>query len=164
MYCCISYYVVLYTILYGIIYCCIWYCLLYCMVLFTVLILYTLASLTRFTPWKTFTQIPVIQPFSFNSQLKYTTLRCLSVDNSLLSVDNPNYSSTSQASNTVILNWLSMQKSYSRIFLRGHRGGGGQKWLQESAVTKFKIENTLGVDSYHSVDTHLPFSRHIATI
>ena len=92
------------------------------------------------------------------------TLRCLSVDNSLFSIDNPSCSSTSQPSNTVILNWFSMQKSYSRIFLRGAQGGGGQKWLQKSAVTKFKIENTLGVDSYHSVDTQLPFSRHIATI
>ena len=34
----------------------------------------------------------------------------------------------------------------------------------KSAVTKFKIENTLGVDSHHSVDTQLPFSRHIVTI
>ena len=104
MYCCISYYVGLHTILCGVVYCIMWYCLLYYMVVCTVLLLYTLASLTMFTTEKTFSLTPVIQPFSFNSQLKYTTLRCLSVDNSLLSVDNPSCSSTSQASNTVILN------------------------------------------------------------
>ena len=57
-----------------------------------------------------------------------------------------------------------MKKKLLQNFLRGYPGGGGQKWLQESAVTKFKIENTLGVDSYHSVDTQLPFSRHITSI
>ena len=125
MWYCILYYVVVYTVVYCIMYCCIWYCLLYYIVLFTVLILYTSASLTMFTTEKTFSLTPVIQPFSFDSQLHYTTLRCLSVDNSLLSTDNPSCSSTSQTSNTVILNWFSMQKSYSRIFWGGTQGGGG---------------------------------------
>ena len=70
MYCCISYYVVLHTILCGSLYCCISYYVLLYVVVYTVLLLYTLASLTRFTPGKTFTPIPVIQPFSFDSQLQ----------------------------------------------------------------------------------------------
>ena len=69
MYCCISYYVVLFTILCGVVYCIILYCLLYYTILFTVLLLYTSAWLTMFTPEKTFTLKPVIQPFSFDSQL-----------------------------------------------------------------------------------------------
>ena len=56
------------------------------------------------------------------------------------------------------------KKAAPEFFEGDTQGGGGQKWLQESAVTKFKIENTLGVDSYHSVDTQLPFSRHTVTI
>lgn len=110
MYCCISCYVVLYTILCGSLYCVILCCLLCYVVVCTVLcgslsvfLLYTLAYLTMFTPEKTFSLKPVIQSFSVASHLHCTTLRCLSVDNSLLSTDNPSCSSTSQPSNTAIL-------------------------------------------------------------
>ena len=59
------------------------------------------------------------------------TLRCLSVDNSLLSIDNPNCSSTSQTSNTVIFIWFSVRKKLLQNFLRGIQGEGGRNALRK---------------------------------
>ena len=127
MWYCILYYVVLCTVVCGIGYYIILYWLLYYTVLFTVLLLYTLASLTCFMHGKTFSLTPVILSFSVGSQLHSATLRCLSVDNSLLSIDNPSCSSTSQPSNTAILIWFSIRKKLLQNFLGGTQGGGGGK-------------------------------------
>ena len=68
-----------------------------------------------------------------------STERCLRVVKSLFSVENL---VAEEALRLVILSFSfdsQFEKSYSRIFRGGTQGGGGQKWLEESAVTKFTI-------------------------
>ena len=93
------------------------------------------------------------------AKLPLTTWRCLSVDNSLFSVENLSCSIGSQASNTVILSWFSVWKKLLQYFLTPTQGGVPLECSEESdcknSEIKLKLAYTTDLQGYHVTLTRL---------